>query len=107
MLQTGRNLFLIVTDYPFGIGEPFLEDEVVLLAKHFEKIYLIIPEVNSINKSLKRFAVPDNCELIELSVSNKLRFKILSIFSLLSRSAIHELYNIKFRYFHNKKIRNY
>jgi len=106
MLQTGRNLFLIVTDYPFGIGEPFLEDEVVLLAKHFEKIYLIIPEVNSINKSLKRFAVPDNCELIELSVSNKLRFKILSIFSLLSRSAIHELYNIKFRYHQNISLKH-
>lgn len=98
MIQIDRNLFLIVTDYPFGIGEPFLEDEIVLLSRHFEKIYLVIPEVNSINKSLKRFVVPDNCELIELNVSNKLRFKFLSILGLPSKSTLQELYNIKFRY---------
>lgn len=106
MLRTDRNLFLIVTDYPFGIGEPFLEDEIVLLSKHFEKIYLVIPEVNSINKSLKRFVVPDNCELIELNVSNKLRFKFLSLFGILSKSSIQELYNIKFRYHQNITVKH-
>jgi len=101
MLQTKKNLFLIVTDYPFGIGEPFLEDELILLSKHFHKIYLIIPEINSINKSIKRFVIPDNCQLIELNISNKLKYKLLSILSLLSKSTFQELYNIKIRYKQN------
>jgi glycosyltransferase involved in cell wall biosynthesis len=93
-----KNLFIIVTDYPFGIGEPFLEDELIVLSKHFEKIFLVIPEGNSIDKSIKRFMVPNNCMIIELNVSNALKFKIRSIVNLFGGNSLKELLNIKFKY---------
>ena len=45
MINSNRSfLYLIVSDYPYGFGEPFLEDELAVIASSFEKIYLIIPE---------------------------------------------------------------
>jgi glycosyltransferase involved in cell wall biosynthesis len=98
VIHSNKNLFLIVTDYPYGIGEPFLEDEILILSKHFDKIYIVIPEINSINKSMKRFIIPENCQLIELNTSNKIKFKILALINLLGGNSFQEILNIKFKY---------
>lgn len=96
-----KNLFIIVTDYPFGIGEPFLEDELLILAKHFNKVYIVIPEISLIDKSIKRFKIPNNCEIIELNIRNNFKYKLISLFSLFGKSTIQELLNIVFKYKQN------
>ena len=61
-------LYLIVSDYPYGFGEPFLEDELAVIASSFEKIYLIIPESFKASKESNRFSLPQNAEIIELQI---------------------------------------
>jgi len=60
-------LYIVVTDYPYGIGEPFLETELFILAKAFKKIYLVIPETHLVDSSKTRYKLPENTEIIELS----------------------------------------
>lgn len=59
-------LYLIVTDYPFGIGEPFLETELFSIAGSFRHIYLVMPESHRVDHSRTRFGLPANVSLIEL-----------------------------------------
>ena len=66
-------LYLLVTDYPYGIGEPFLENELFILKEYYERIYIIIPEIHLVDKSKIRFKIPPGVEIIELET--RLRFK--------------------------------
>ena len=75
-------LYLIVSDYPYGFGEPFLEDELAVIASHFEKIYLIIPEPFKADKTQVKFHIPPNAEILELQIQEsslkKLKFEIFN-----------------------------
>lgn len=74
-----KRLYIIVSDYPYGNGEPFLEDELVALAKRFEKITLIITNPVHLNDLSHKFAVPQNVELKFYVTQNnfKTRFQAL------------------------------
>ncbi len=58
-----KKLFIVVSDYPYGNGEPFLEDELVQLSKRFDKICLIITNPNHLQDLTHKFSVPQNVEL--------------------------------------------
>lgn len=72
-----KRLYLIVSDYPYGNGEPFLEDELNALSKNFGKITLIITNPINLQDLTHKFSVPDNIELKfyipKKSFSNKLK----------------------------------
>ena len=61
-------LYLIVSDYPYGFGEPFLEDELKVISSKFEKIYLILPSPFKADKTKVKFHIPANAEIIELQI---------------------------------------
>jgi glycosyltransferase involved in cell wall biosynthesis len=85
-----KYLYLIVTDYPYGIGEPFLEIELKEIAIKFEKVYIIIPEAHKVNHHVKRYRIPHNTELIEFSTSVGLLGKIKTLFKVLSKPVLLE-----------------
>ena len=73
-------LYLIVSDYPYGFGEPFLEDELAVIASHFEKIYLIIPEPFKASKESYKFSLPQNAEIIEFNIQINITQKIFTLY---------------------------
>lgn len=78
MEEKDKVLFLITDNYPFGIGEEFIENEIEILANKFKKIYII--SRNEKDKQTRK--VPNNCVLIRLDTSKfkkKYKIKILAI----------------------------
>ena len=61
-------LYLIVSDYPYGFGEPFLEDELKVISSKFEKIYLVLPSSFKADKTKVKFHIPANAEIVELQI---------------------------------------
>jgi glycosyltransferase involved in cell wall biosynthesis len=91
-------LYLIVTHYPYGFAEPFLQDELKIIAKHFEKIYFILPERNANSeKSLLSF-VPDNAQIIEFNIAPTGPQKLSTIFNWFSKAWTLERAFIKSNY---------
>ncbi len=108
MMGKRQILYVIVSDYPYGFGEPFLEDELAYISEKFEKVYLVIPESHNIDRSQKKFRVPPNAELLEFSISvtagEKLR-SALKWFSppyTLEREFIRKHYKHPFSFLHLK-----
>ena len=68
------NLVIITNNYPLDMGEPYLEDELLITYKAFNKIYIISTDkhVRSLNKDI--FFVPQNAEKVLLPLS-KMRIK--------------------------------
>src|SRR3990172_411445 len=58
-----KKLYIVVSDYPYGNGEPFLEDELNALAKSFDKVCLIITNPIHLNDLTHKFSIPENVEL--------------------------------------------
>lgn len=110
MKENRKYLYLIVTDYPYGIGEPFLETELFIIAEHFKKVYLIIPESHRVDHSTQRFKLPSNAELIELKISAGKSDKIRALsksfdeINRLERQYVNASYNQKFNAFHLKTL---
>lgn len=110
MKENRKYLYLIVTDYPYGIGEPFLETELFIIAEHFKKVYVIIPESHRVDHSTTRFKLPSNAELIELKVSAGKSDKIRALsksfdeVNRLERQFINNSYRQRFSTFHLKTL---
>ncbi|MGE0637171.1 MAG: N-acetyl sugar amidotransferase [Bacteroidia bacterium] len=94
-----KRLYIIVSDYPYGNGEPFLEDELIALAKRFEKVTLIITSQVHIQNQSPKFPVPENVEFQFYSSENNLKAKLKAIrFSLSNSILVDELKNIRNAY---------
>jgi len=72
-------LVIIVVDYPFGTGEPFLEAELKVIYPYFKRI--IIVSTQPLQKSEPLFFVPHNATLVNLPIQIKNKHKLFSIFS--------------------------
>jgi colanic acid/amylovoran biosynthesis glycosyltransferase len=79
-------LYLIVSDYPYGFGEPFLEDELSVVAAAFQKIYIILPYPIKANKLQPKFHIPANAEVIELNIRESASDKLFAIKSVVSEA---------------------
>jgi colanic acid/amylovoran biosynthesis glycosyltransferase len=101
-------LYVLVTDYPYGIGEPFLEAELLETSNHFEHIYLVIPEFHLIDQSRVRYSLPSNTFLVPLQVKVKINHKLKAIFQWFKQSTRKEIayintsYKLKFGLSHFK-----
>ena len=62
----GRTLFILVRDFPFGLGEPYLAAELQILALRFRKVILLAyhPGPRSENPL---FELPINVEVVDVS----------------------------------------
>ena len=72
-MQAPDTLHLFTMSYPYGNGEPFIENELNFLASKFNKIY-IYPSVS--DPAISR--IPANATIIDLD-SNKIKFSALSV----------------------------
>lgn len=52
-------LFLLTDNYPFGHGEPFIENEIEYLSQHFQKIFIVSKNINDRQTRV----IPENCEV--------------------------------------------
>ena len=80
-----KRLYIIVSDYPYGNGEPFLEDELIALAKQFEKVCLIITNPIHLNDLTHKFLVPENVELKFYIPKNNLTAKLKAVWFAFSK----------------------
>ncbi len=98
-----KRLYIIVSDYPYGNGEPFLEDELIALAKQFEKVCLIITNPIHLNDLTHKFLVPENVELKFYIPKNNLTAKLKAVWFAFSKKVVSEeleiikkIYKLKF-----------
>ena len=76
------NLIIFVSDYPYGPGEPFLEEELRVLSKEYEKIYLVNFTDSIIKNPLPyEFYVPQNAMVVSVKRGRKF-LSLKSFFSL-------------------------
>ena len=61
-MASSSHLFIVVSNYPFGFGEPFLEQELRFLAERFDRIHIISTELYQ--HADQQFVLPDNAEVI-------------------------------------------
>ena len=66
-------LVIFVSDYPYGPGEPFLEEELKVISKKFDKIYLInfIEEERKLKNVPFEFYVPENSHVLFIKKGEK------------------------------------
>lgn len=66
-------LVIFVSDYPYGPGEPFLEEELKVISKKFDKIYLInfIEEERKLQNVPFEFYVPENADVLFIKKGKK------------------------------------
>jgi glycosyltransferase involved in cell wall biosynthesis len=63
MIELNKNhLYLITAEFPYGAGESFIENEIQILSKRFNKV-ILIPISNGNGKSRK---IPENCEISDV-----------------------------------------
>lgn len=63
MTDFSTKLVLITSNYPYGTGETFIENEINFLAHHFQEVKII--PINDRVKNKQRF-LPDNVKVIDL-----------------------------------------
>lgn len=70
-------LGIVVTNYPYGFGEPFLKDEIDVLSKNFDRIIIIIPSNSQgIFQSEQLFELPPNVFILPIFTRYTLLNKI-------------------------------
>ncbi len=70
-----KHLLLLTAEFPFGKGETFLENEVPILAQHFDKITILSLSENSEQTR----EIPSACEVFRYPVSLSKIQKILAL----------------------------
>lgn len=92
------NLYIIVSDFPYGLGEPFLEAELITLANSFEKITIVIADGKDLDVSRTRFSFHSKIRL-KIIHPKSLKSELSSLFFLLFSSIFYkELFTILFSY---------
>ena len=92
-------LYLVTATYPFGYGEPFLENELKVNAPFFEKVFVIVPVENNKPLAPQQYGIPANVEVITLNYSLSGVDKGLAVLgSLFTKEFWQELGVVKGRY---------
>ncbi len=94
-----KRLYIIVSDYPYGNGEPFLEDELIALSKRFDKITLIVTNPVSVNERTPKFPIPENIEFQYYVSENNLKSRIKALrFAIISPHILDEISILRNKY---------
>ncbi|MFT4680356.1 MAG: glycosyltransferase involved in cell wall biosynthesis [Granulosicoccus sp.] len=76
-MSAGKHMFIIVSNYPFGFAEPFLEPELRHLATRFDRIHIITTE--PCQHIDQQFVLPDNAEVVHANIQLNLIQKLFSL----------------------------
>jgi N-acetyl sugar amidotransferase len=87
-----NNLVILVADYPFGIGESFLEDEIKVLESKFDKIYLVQTSNNVKPNPKFELYIPKNAIIHNLNNINSKIGLLKKIKVFFSSQFIYELF---------------
>ena len=74
-----QELYIVVSQYPFGFGEPFLEEEIKFLEKKFDSIYIVVSECNGLDIYNPQYYIPTNATIILTEPGLDISLKIKSI----------------------------
>lgn len=94
-----KNLVILVADYPFGTGEPFLEDEIKLLELEFDKIILLHTSDRQSESNKFSLYLPQNAFIEKINDCSVKQSKFRWLFSFI---VLYQLLLAKFK--HKKKI---
>lgn len=87
--KNGKELVIITAHYPYGLGEAFVEDELRVAEKYFDKIHLFSCDVEK--KNAGRF-IPANCDVNNV---RKKRIELIAFLhamkKMLTKEAIDEI----------------
>ena len=97
-MLNSKTLFIIVSNYPYGPGEPFLETELKYIANKFHKIYFLVTASDLNSKKEKCFYLPENSELIFLNNTPTLIQKFFIFRYLFNKDLYKEFFIIKNKY---------
>ena len=96
---------LFTTSFPYGIGEQFLETEIIFLSKAFEKIF-ILPTLTATGTCRQ---LPSNCQIItpieKFKPSNKVRPYIIKNFRKVVGIYVYTLIKSKQKQLYTKNIK--
>jgi colanic acid/amylovoran biosynthesis glycosyltransferase len=88
------HLFIVVSNYPFGYGEPFLETELRFLADRFNRIHIITTE--PCQHEDQQFVLPYNAEVIHAGKTYNWWQKLINVWRLFFDDVVkEELRNIR------------
>jgi len=92
-----KNLIIVVSSYPYGLVESYLEDELKVLENEFDKVFLVLPESQLLkNTSITNYYLPKNLQKVVLfNIEYGFIQKLKSILVLFKRDTFSELFNIK------------
>ncbi len=93
-MRNEKQLYIIVEDYPYGNGEPFIEDELKELANNFETITVIISNPKSLHDKIFKYYVPSNVKIIVYSPINDLSSKLSALKYIFSSGILSEEFAI-------------
>lgn len=74
-------LYLTVADYPYGFGEPFLENELKIISSLFDEIHILATEHRTVTPKSSSdfpFYLPDNARVHKLDTRLSFKEKYLS-----------------------------
>lgn len=95
-----KKIVILVADYPYGTGEPFLEDEIKILEKNFDKIYLLHTSLRERIDPEYELYTPKNAKTVNLYASD---YKIGWFQKIIQIGSIRVLYEIFLARFKHKK----
>ncbi|MDR1762025.1 MAG: glycosyltransferase [Bacteroidales bacterium] len=75
-----KNLVLLCDNYPLSTGEFFIDDEMKVLAPHFQKIIVLIKKQKKTN-NLNRY-IPENLEVVTYKENITLKTKIFGLWNI-------------------------
>ena len=97
-----KNLVILVADYPNPHGEPFLENELMIISKDFNHIYIISKNNSTrkdVNKKNDNLFLPPNADVLQLDLTKQnLLLKLKYLFSW------HFLYELLLARFKHKSV---
>lgn len=91
-MNNKSTLFLITSGFPYGYGEPFLENEIDYLIKRFNKVVIISHNTSS---QYKR-EISDNVDIYRLSYEISKLEKLISLTSVFKRLFWEEIKHIRY-----------
>lgn len=97
-MEAKKNIVILVADYPYSSGEPFLEDELKILEPDFNTIYLLQVSKSHVKKREFELYVPNNSIVTELYTGNFKLSPLQKIIEFLSLRFIYEFFIAVFKH---------
>jgi len=97
-MDSKGDLYIVVSSYPYGHAEPFLETELRHIHKQFDKIYILIPDFGKLKNPISRFWMPENAILIKLFRIKNSAYFLRFFLNLFKKAIVEEFYHLKFSY---------